>query len=144
MKTVDELMALADAYNDAYAEPRLSDTRAALLSALQEFTAPQPAQPYNADPSCTTVELAEMILSDCGCSSNNTSLISRVANRIDTHLQSAQPVAQPLSDEQIEKILDANRMAWASNRPPVCEFSHAFARAIERAHGIGARLEGGV
>lgn len=55
----------------------------------------QPEQQYNADPSCTTVALSEMILSDCGCSSNNTSLVSRVANRIDKHMQAAQPAREP-------------------------------------------------
>lgn len=58
---------------------------------------------YNADPSCTTVELAEMILSDCGCSSNNTSLVSRVANRIDTHMQAEQP-AKELTDAKFNVL----------------------------------------
>ena len=35
--------------------------------------------------SYTSVQLAEMILSDCGCSTNNTSLLERVAKRIDRH-----------------------------------------------------------
>ena len=90
------------------------------------------AQQCNADPSCTTVALSEMILSDCGCSSNNTALVSRVANRIDAHMQAAPPVREPLSDKQISKLWSdahndtTDRMAF-----------QVLAKAIERAHGIG-------
>lgn len=44
--------------------------------------------------------------------------------------------AQPLTEEQIDKILEQERLRWVS-APPVHEFAMAFARAIERAHGIG-------
>lgn len=43
-----------------------------------------------------------------------------------------------LSAEQIDKILDRVRMNWASS-PPTHEFALAFARAVERAHGIGGK-----
>ena len=46
------------------------------------------------------------------------------------------PQRQPLSDEQIDKLLDAERMKWtARTGPPTHEFAAAFARAIERAIG---------
>lgn len=49
----------------------------------------------------------------------------------------ASPAAQvPLTDEQIDKILDRERMKWEPS-PPTYEFASAFARAIELAHGIG-------
>lgn len=48
--------------------------------------APAHASPQQ-EPSCTAVQLAEMVLSDCGCSSNNTGLLDRVSRRIDTHVQ---------------------------------------------------------
>ena len=53
--------------------------------------------------------------------------------------------AQALTDEQIDKMLEAERMRWSSrNGPPTYEFALAFARAIERAHGIEATgQEGG-
>lgn len=38
----------------------------------------------------------------------------------------------PLGNEQIDQILDRERMCWAT-APPTYEFAHAFARAIERA-----------
>lgn len=77
-----------------------------------------------------------MILSDCGCSSNNTSLVSRVANRIDAHLQSAQPVAQPLDAGYIKGLSED---IWGSELDYQHENEIKFARAIERAHGIGAK-----
>ena len=47
--------------------------------------------------------------------------------------------AKALTDEQIDKMLEAERMRWSSrNGPPTYEFALAFARAIERAHGIEA------
>jgi hypothetical protein len=50
----------------------------------------------------------------------------------------AQPARAPLTDEQAEKILEAERMRWyGRNGPPSYEFAAAFARAVERAHGIG-------
>lgn len=39
------------------------------------------------EPSCTAVKLAEMVLSDCGHSSNYTPLLDRIAERIDAHVQ---------------------------------------------------------
>ena len=44
----------------------------------------------------------------------------------------------PLTDEQIDKLLESERMRWSTRSgPPTYEFAAAFARAIERAHGIG-------
>jgi hypothetical protein len=53
----------------------------------------------------------------------------------------AAPVPVPLSDEQIDKILERERMRWAKSSPPTYEFALAFARAIERAHRIAASPE---
>jgi hypothetical protein len=50
--------------------------------------------------------------------------------------ESAAPVPVPLTDEQIDKILERERMRWIT-APPTYEFACAFARAVERAHGIG-------
>jgi len=49
--------------------------------------------------------------------------------------QPSPPQRKPLTDAQIAKILDCERMKWATS-PPTYEFSLAFARAIEKAHGI--------
>ena len=44
---------------------------------------------------------------------------------------------KPLTEEQIDKLLDAERMKWTTRTwPPAHEFAAAFARAIEKAHGI--------
>jgi len=56
-----------------------------------------------------------------------------LADVIDKAL-SAAPVV-PLTDEQIDKILERERMKWATS-PPTYEFAASFARAIEAAHGI--------
>jgi hypothetical protein len=112
--TVDSLMALADRYRDLKVGEGTAHAREALRTALTEALGFRPdwadfengrkcgklevAQPHNADPSCDTVELAEMILSDCGCSSNNTSLVSRVANRIDAYVQAKQQVQEVAND----------------------------------------------
>ena len=42
---------------------------------------------------------------------------------------------KPLSEHEIAKILDCERMKWHKS-PPTYEFDLAFARAIEAAHGI--------
>jgi hypothetical protein len=42
----------------------------------------------------------------------------------------AAPAYVPLSDEQVDKILDRERMRWATS-PPTYEFPHAVCRAIE-------------
>ena len=97
MKTVDELMALADAYADyigaEYCGGDSYDSdqaRSVLLSALQEVV---------------------------------------------------QQVAQPLTLEQIVSIVEAIDDTPGMSHIRVLEL---LTRAIERAHNIGARLEGGV
>ncbi len=55
------------------------------------------------------------------------------ANVLDT--QCAPP--PPLTEYQVDKILETERMRWSDRSgPPTYEFAQAFARAIERAHGI--------
>ena len=45
--------------------------------------------------------------------------------------------AVPLTDEQIDALLERERQRWSSRTgPPTYEFALAFARAIEAAHGI--------
>ena len=48
---------------------------------------------------------------------------------------------QPLTDEQVQKILFQVQINWAKS-PPTHEFAPAFARAIEAAHGITATPQG--
>jgi transcription initiation factor TFIIIB Brf1 subunit/transcription initiation factor TFIIB len=38
-----------------------------------------------AEPSCADAELAAMIMSDCGCSTNNELLLERITKRIAAH-----------------------------------------------------------
>lgn len=54
------------------------------------------AQAENAEPSCEDAKLAEMIMSDCGCSTENTRLLERITNRI----ACLRPSPQPLTDDQ--------------------------------------------
>jgi hypothetical protein len=53
----------------------------------------QPVQPENCDPSSSILGLDEMILSDCGCSSNYQPLLNRVAARIQGYIDTP-PAAQ--------------------------------------------------
>jgi len=63
--------------------------------------------------------------------------------------QDKQAEAQPLTDEQIEDMArtegdyDMHNDCWAFNGDPQCRYNLTnFARAIERAHGIGAASKG--
>lgn len=52
-------------------------------------------------------------------------------------LKAQAPQRQPLSDEEIDRVTDAQ---WAANNhKPVYAAHRAFARAIEAAHGIGGQ-----
>ena len=62
------------------------------------------ARPQEA--SYTSVQLAEMILSDCGCSTNNASLLERVAKRIDRH---SDTLSQPAPAAQVD-VKDAAQL----------------------------------
>lgn len=42
--------------------------------------------PEHCDSSCTSYKLAEMVMSDCGHSTNNERLLDRIAARIDKHV----------------------------------------------------------
>lgn len=43
--------------------------------------------PDHCDPSCTSYDLAAMVMSDCGHSTNNQMLLDRIAARIDKHVE---------------------------------------------------------
>ena len=57
----------------------------AFMLATYKQATPQPAPQQ--EPSYTAVQLAELVLSDCGHSSNYTPLLDRVAARIDSHVE---------------------------------------------------------
>ena len=64
-----------------------------------------------------------------------------IANKIleekaKVYMSGAYAKRTPLSNEQVADILDSERLRWVK-LPPADEFALAFARAIERAHGIG-------
>ena len=84
-------VAIKDISNDNWPDAGINAGEYANL-VLYELAAG--ARPQEA--SYTSVQLAEMILSDCGCSTNNASLLERVAKRIDRHsdtLSQPAPVA---------------------------------------------------
>jgi hypothetical protein len=85
------------------------------------------------EPSCDDAKLAEMIMSDCGHSTENTRLLERITNR----LACLRPAAQrePLTQQQIEDW-------WASNHGledcDLCrlqDFTKVI-RAVEATHNI--------
>lgn len=84
---VTDAMALAfhSALSDgALGSDEVEEIKAGLRAALAAaFVQPAPPQ----EPSHTAVQLAELVLSDCGHSSNYTPLLDRVAARIDSHTE---------------------------------------------------------
>ena len=159
MKTVDELIALADAYAHCYAfvgDDSMPIARAALLTALQEalpetwiddggneFLIERPAQPSQPDEFATRGELAARL--KCW------HRLTREESDELVDLLRAQPVAQPLKDDQIVAFGHRIASTYAHRSEPT-KHSYGFlrhtlidfARAIEKSHGIGARLEEGV
>jgi hypothetical protein len=65
----------------------------------KDLAAAQPApvqEPEHCDPSATVYKLAEMVMSDCGHSSNNQRLLDRITERIQRHIDApTPPAAQP-------------------------------------------------
>lgn len=59
------------------------------ITALREALEQCAQNTEDEDPSDASMKLVEMILSDCGCSSNYTPLLERVAKRIDRHVATA-------------------------------------------------------
>lgn len=54
------------------------------------------------EPSYSDVQLAEQIMSDCGCSTNNERLLERITARLAKHKTPAAPVQYPLSDDMYD------------------------------------------
>jgi len=86
-------------------------------------------------PSVSVQWLAEMIMSDCGCSTNNQSLLGRIAKRIEDHARANTATPQgrkPLSEADIQTLRFeiCNRTALSATAAAM------LTRAVERAHGI--------
>lgn len=69
--------------------PMAENAWKAAITALREALEQCAQNTEDEDPSDASMKLAEMILSDCGCSSNYTPLLERVAKRIDRHVATA-------------------------------------------------------
>lgn len=73
---------------------------------------PAPVQePDYCDPSMTVYKLVEMIMSDCGHSTNNQRLLDRIAERIQRHIDATTPPAAQrqwvgLTDEEMNEAMD--------------------------------------
>jgi hypothetical protein len=69
------------------------------MAEIKRLKAAQPApaqEPEHCDPSATVYKLAEMVMSDCGHSSNNQRLLDRITERIQRHIDApTPPAAQP-------------------------------------------------
>ena len=63
--------------------------------------------------------------------------VALVAAENDCHLQSAQPVAQPLSDSEIEKLREKTFSTYNPYCPVDSKSMRKAVRAAEAAHGIG-------
>lgn len=100
-------------------------------------------QPAQAAEPVATQWLAEMIMSDCGCSTGNQRLLDRIIDRIqhyDRANTAPQPVArEPLTPDQIAEIADAahreyDRLVSSGQCAP--RWSAVFAHLLEMHHGI--------
>jgi hypothetical protein len=109
-----------------------------ILAAYNDLQVSVRDSEYNADPSCTTVVLAEMILSDCGCSSDNTRLVSRVANRIDTHIQAKNQVQEHQSPMPFVPWSKEAEMleSWTHEQQLVKPIAQRVSDLVERLGGI--------
>lgn len=84
-------------------KPYIEDLNAAAALLAHQYTEITELRMHPQEASYTSVQLAEMILSDCGCSTNDTSLLERVAKRIDRHsdtLPLPAPAAEPIDEYQ--------------------------------------------
>ena len=73
---------------------------------------------------------------DYWCASDEPEMQKLVKRALYTH----PPQRKPLTDDRIDMLLNNERPRWATS-PPTYEFAAAFARVIERAHGIGGEHE---
>jgi hypothetical protein len=77
---------------------------------------PAPVQePEHCDPSATVYKLVEMVMSDCGHSSNNQRLLDRIAERIQRHIDATTPQAQPTdhSEQHLDMVDHADELTIA-------------------------------
>ena len=87
---------------------------------------PQPAEPH-----VSVQWLAEMVMSDCGCSTNNQRLLERITARIEQHIRAnTPPTAQPkrewvgLTDEDLEPLCNDWQIVFNN-------WAYEFVKAIE-------------
>jgi hypothetical protein len=93
MKTKQKIMELVDKFGylcvtRGWDTIPAQEIRAAIEAAL-------PDVPEHCDPSCTVYSLAEMVMSDCGHSTNNQRLLDRIAERIEKYCESRTATALP-------------------------------------------------
>jgi hypothetical protein len=121
-----------------YIRPVIEKMVAAMQAAIDKW-----GQPAQAAEPVATQWLAEMIMSDCGCSTGNQRLLDRIIDRIqhyDRANTAPQPVArEPLTPDQIAEIADAahreyDRLVSSGQCAP--RWSAVFAHLLEMHHGI--------
>jgi hypothetical protein len=97
-----------------YVTEELEEYRLAFPNPLAE-----PVQPEHCDPSSSILGLAEMILSDCGCSSNHQPLLNRVAARIQGYIDTP-PAAAPVQEPFVWSVTEGGAYTsgeyWVSER----------------------------
>ena len=109
-------------------EQALRDLERYLHGARPQPTPPA-AQPAPVqEPSISVQWLAEMIISDCGCSTNNERLLERITARIEQHIRANTPPAQ---QAPVQKAMPENwfagmpeeyrKEAWRVATPPAAQ-----------------------
>jgi hypothetical protein len=82
------------------------------------YVTPPAAQPEYCGPSSTAQKLAEMVMSDCGHSSNNQRLLDRIADRIQRHIDATTPPVQQPEQEPVAIALNTGTkqgVKWLKN-----------------------------
>lgn len=100
------------------------DMQANYLKGYNDARAAIEAQgvPDHCDPSSTTYDLAAMVMSDCGHSTNNQRLLDRIAARIDKHVESLLASAPPAPQAApIDMVLHC----------PACGMQHVDAPSVD-------------
>ena len=139
--TIDTLLALADAYAEYRDHSEYVHSRAALHAALTEALAPQAAQPVRG--TLTPKGLADAVMELAELLGNDPETTKQIDPMAWGHLlvyAPAQPVREPLSELQIEKIFATCHVGRIYPQDNICgprAMRITEARAIEKHHGIG-------
>lgn len=117
---IGELFWLEPESEDVEIAAEQSDNYAAFHAGVRFARAHPPAapvqEPGHCDPSTTVYKLAEMVMSDCGHSSNNQRLLDRIADRIQRHMDDVTPPAAPVQEPTAVDLSHVDRLTHTKTK----------------------------